>query len=76
MEGALIEDCRYRGRWFGCKFEPRYDSVLPPDTGHLSAPNADSIEAFKNKTYIGDICIRCGRWAAKPVQSIAQGGTE
>lgn len=46
----------------GCKFEPRYD-LGPPDLSRFtSMKNAhpEFFEALKPKTYVHDVCIRCG----------------
>lgn len=54
--------------WFGShKFEPRYDlgaaDLSPFFTGRVDTFKADavSIEKMRTKTYVHDICIRCGK---------------
>jgi hypothetical protein len=61
-----MEDCPRLGKLFGgCKFTPRYDTV--------SATVPDSMVTFwsqgvappkptpARKTYLGDVCERCGK---------------
>lgn len=62
-----MTDCPRLGRLFGgCKFEPRYDT--------LGATSNDAMVAFwastsgpvpaprpSRKTYIADVCVRCGK---------------
>lgn len=59
--------------WFGShKFEPRYDlgaADLSPFFGDRVASfktSADSIESMRAKTYVRDICIRCGKTIERP----------
>lgn len=53
------------GRWIGgCRCEPRYD-VEPPEyipamKGSAQAMSA-WIEAASTKSYVRDVCIRCGK---------------
>ena len=52
--------CPRVGRLFGgCKFRPRYDSEL------------DDIEDPPvSKTYVGDICVQCGKFALRPKDAV------
>ena len=58
-----MADCPRAGEWHGCKFEPRYD--IGPPAGHFKTESADNlpavIAACKPKTYVRDVCVRCGR---------------
>jgi len=69
--------CGRRGKFFGgCKFEPRYNRETPSltpeqiDAVHeafgdpLLTSEMESVQG-ESTTYIGDVCIRCGRWADK-----------
>ena len=42
------------------EYEPRYDLVMPPKLANFGFAGPAGIEAFKNKVYIHDICVRCG----------------
>ncbi len=44
---------------FGHKYEARYDSRMP-DKFEVEGNYIEAIEAIKTKTYIHDICTRCG----------------
>ena len=56
-------DCPNFGRWHGCQLEPRYNygpSQYPG--GHYVGSNlAALVEKFREKTYVGEVCVRCGR---------------
>lgn len=58
-----MSECPYKDAWFlPCQFEPRYD-IGPVDMSGMA--NATSIKArdpdiFRRKTYVHDICVRCG----------------
>jgi hypothetical protein len=55
--------CRKRLGIFSrsCKFEPRYDLSSPHfPRGEVSGWGI-CIDDFKSKTYVGDICVRCGK---------------
>lgn len=57
--------CPHTGKWIGCRFEPRYDvgAAEVPDR-KLSIQNCDVpavFAEFRPKTYIHDICTRCGK---------------
>lgn len=62
-----MTDCPRAGKLFGCKFTSRFD-IAPPNAeqlrelrGDLLAPLFDDIEAATAKTYIRDVCQRCGK---------------
>lgn len=49
-----------------CKFEPRYDEGVPtaaqPTSYHGPAGGvARMLEASKPRTYVRDVCVRCGK---------------
>ena len=45
----------------GHRFEGRYDCKLPPLEFTKLSGAADAIEALKDKIYVHDICIYCGK---------------
>lgn len=57
------------GLIFGHKFQPRY-STGAPKVGELDVEDASPafllgfVEASKSKTYVHDVCVRCGAVAA------------
>ena len=59
----IMSECPRNGWLAGtCKFEPRYDisePLLPANTTKISDP--EMAETFKRKTYVRDVCVRCGR---------------
>jgi hypothetical protein len=58
-----MNDCPRVGWMFGCKFEPRYD-LSAPDVSRfkkIDGPVAPVLEATKAKTYVCDVCVRCGK---------------
>ena len=63
------EPCVRVGRYFGgCKFEPRYDYG---ESGAIKIKGTsenlvDVLNASKKQTYVGDICVRCGKWKVRP----------
>lgn len=59
-----MTDCPRTGKLFGaCKFSPRFDVGSPTDTNWSGAAVAvfSAIEASKPKTYVRDVCERCGK---------------
>ena len=60
---AAEKRCPRFGKWFGCKFEPRYDKGIPDlaQFTNVERITGDALEAFRPVTYIHDICIRCGK---------------
>lgn len=60
-----MTDCPRFGKLFnGCKFEARYDTVSRPNA-EFKTNDAELMSAFfhgvgAHKTYVHDICIRCG----------------
>lgn len=46
----------------GHKFEPRYDLKMPASFAErlTHAPSGHLVEALKDRTYVHDICVRCG----------------
>lgn len=58
-------ECERKGRWIGgCRFEARYDSKpgeLPGNFQGAAAGLLAFLEASQQKTYVADVCIRCGK---------------
>ena len=62
--------CPRAGRMFGgCRFEPRYDARPAPPGDFfwtiVSVP-ASAVPRIAAPKYLGDICVRCGEWRARP----------
>ena len=58
-----MSTCPQFGAVFGgCRFEPRYDKKALDLTkiGRAQA-SAEQIEAMCQRTYIHDVCVRCGK---------------
>lgn len=60
--------------WFGAhKFKPRYD-LSAPDlsmfTGSFKADN-ETIEKLRTKTYVRDVCTKCGKTIEREGQRYA-----
>jgi len=63
--------CPHRGKLIGgCRFEPRYDYGPPVGSvdaaGRTTRSAISIIEATKPRTYVGDVCIRCGEFVRRP----------
>ena len=60
-----MTDCPRFGKLFnGCKFEGRYDEGAPdlaPFKSFKAADTSAFLNSLKPKTYVHDICIRCGK---------------
>lgn len=57
-----MTDCARKNKWWrGCKFEARYDSKLPDRVANMKNGQPETIEALKDKTYVADICVTCGK---------------
>jgi len=57
-----MSDCPRFGKWFGgCRFEPRYDTHLSDRLVKINTYCGD-MEALKDKTYLVDVCVRCGKY--------------
>lgn len=63
-----MSDCPRINAWRGCKFEPRYDLGRCDLSGFSSVTNPSSanLERFRQKTYVRDVCVRCGRTIERP----------
>ena len=65
-----MSDCERVGKWIGgCRFEARYDEGAPDLSGGLemkSGNPAPFLLALRPKTYIHDICTRCGKVVTRP----------
>lgn len=63
QEGSEM-DCPRFEKWIGrCRFEPRYD-LSPADLTQFTSVrsmNGSFAEMFRRKTYVRDVCIRCGK---------------
>ena len=59
-----MSGCERKGWLFrGCKFEPRYD-LSPADMsrlGKVSNAQPEHLDKFRTKTYVHDVCVRCGK---------------
>jgi hypothetical protein len=57
-----MTDCPRFGKWFGCRFEARYDLGPPDLTAYktVSAMSRGALEMHRRQTYVCDICVRCG----------------
>lgn len=58
-----MADCPRAGKWFGCKFEARYDESKPGKDEWMmfrEGPGANEANPVK-VTYVHDVCVRCGR---------------
>lgn len=63
----MSETCERRGRLFGgCHFEGRYDLSEPIFPEELKKVSGPSFEEFRRRTYVGDVCTTCGRFAPAP----------
>lgn len=61
-----MSDCTGIGRIFGHNFEPRY-SMDGSDLARVLSGSGDveltarAIDALQRKTYVHDVCTRCGK---------------
>jgi len=57
-----MTNCPRQGKWFGCKFVPRFD-LSPADLGEFESirGNFNALEMLRKKTYVRDVCVRCGK---------------
>jgi hypothetical protein len=67
-----MTDCPRFGRWIGgCKFSPRYDLGEPHSAYNLSGGTAAALayinDSLKPKTYVRDVCERCGKTVERDV---------
>ena len=48
--------------WLGHKFEARYQksAAKTPSIGEARGNIVEILEAFRDVTYVHDICVRCG----------------
>lgn len=68
MDLLGARECPRFGKWLGCKFEPRYDLGVPSQALEFSGSAAGIImlaDALKPKTYVRDVCVRCGKVIAR-----------
>ena len=62
-----MSDCERKNAWWrGCRFEARYDAPAAefPAAFEFQGTAASMraiVEAKRPKTYIRDVCIRCGK---------------
>ena len=57
-----MSDCVRANRLFGsCNFEARYDTVPTVDGQEAFWLGPDKLEALSKRTYVRDVCTRCGR---------------
>lgn len=64
----MTNECPHAGRWIGgCKFEARYDKSSPSQALRDTVECSISIPAYvmkmlvDKKTYVHDVCTRCGK---------------
>jgi hypothetical protein len=59
-----VTECPRRDKWFRpCRFEARYDLSpveFPKGLESLKADTA-TLQTFRHKTYVGDVCVTCGK---------------
>lgn len=62
------------GRLFGHKFQPQYETTPPPDdlfagmTRVASGVVETMTTAYTKKTYVRDVCKRCGKSIERPTK--------
>lgn len=65
-----MSECARAGKWIGgCRFEPRYDVGNPDLSRFRNITGYDLpavLNASKPKTYVHDVCARCGKVAHRP----------
>lgn len=64
-----MSECERAGKWIGgCRFEARYELSAPGlKIESYEGPRlVDVIEASRAKTYVHDICTRCGKVVQRP----------
>jgi hypothetical protein len=58
----MTEICKRQGKWIGgCKFEPRYDLSRADMSSFTEIRGGFNLEPLREKTYRGDVCVRCGK---------------
>lgn len=78
MSNDPADTCLRSGSWFrGCRFDARYEerdgiSVVLEDMSPSSAERM--LKAAKNRIYVHDICIRCGKIVARELPQKARKG--
>lgn len=71
-DAVSTNTCPRAGRWFGgCRWEARYDHHPPDADLTMALPSLqrsvfldndiEALELLRSKTYIRDVCTRCGR---------------
>lgn len=67
-------ECPYKGRrLFGCKFTPRYSKGPSQASYHtlqgcFMSDRVLMAEKYREMTYEGDMCERCGKWNPAPIE--------
>ena len=64
--------------WLGvrrCRFEPRYDTIEPVATEHMWFFSTDrkASDLVCKRTYVQDVCVRCGETRQRPPSAPGQG---
>lgn len=75
MDNAPGIDCERKDALiFRCKFEPRYDlsAAKLPGYGEVKTHDKSFLEAFRDKTYVRDVCVRCGRTIERDDRRVAR----
>lgn len=58
----IYAPCPRTGQWIGgCKFEGRYDQVIPKGFIRHMTEFEGSVKSLTVPVYVRDICVRCGR---------------
>ncbi|WKC25213.1 hypothetical protein [Rhizobium sp. SSA_523] len=61
-QSELDATCPQQGKFIGgCKFQARYHSRFPEGIKSMEGGQSE-IQAIMTKTYLGEACIRCGKF--------------
>lgn len=56
--------------WRGHKFQPRYDEEPLPFEVEECANITQFVKAYTKRTYVCDVCVRCGEIIKRPENTI------
>ncbi len=59
-------DCKGLFGNLRCQFQPRYDISEPIIPGNLTHIQRFDANDWKKKTYVCDVCTRCGKQTIRP----------
>lgn len=71
-----MTDCPRLGKWFGCRFQPRFDKSEPKidhSFQYTGSAGAERLEQFRQVTYVRDVCVRCGKTIERAVLASTEG---